>query len=67
MANGRVEMAVREVKSQCRTFRILADRNTSVRIADNSPLLRWLPSFAAQVMNEMRTGEDGKNERTETN
>ena len=59
-ANGRVEMAVREVKRQCRTLRISAEQNTSVRIADDSPLLSWLPRFAAQVMNKMRIGKDGK-------
>ena len=48
MANGRVEMAVREVKRQCRT-RISAEQNTSVRSAD-----------AAQVMNKMRIDKDGK-------
>ena len=56
MANSRVEMAVREVKRQCRTLRISAEHNTGVRIADAS----WLPRFAAQVMNKMRTGKDGK-------
>ena len=60
MANGRVEMAVRELKGQCRTLRISAEQNTSVRIADGSPLLSWLPRFAAQVMNNMRIGKDGK-------
>ena len=58
MANGRVEMAVREVKRHCRTLRISAEQNTSVRIADDSPLLSWLPRLAAQVMNKMRIGED---------
>ena len=58
MANGRVEMAVREVKRQCRTLRISAEQNTSVRIADDSPLQSWLPRFAAQVMNKIRTGKD---------
>ena len=60
MANGRVEMAVREVKRQCRTLRISAEQNTCVRIADDSSLLSWLPRFAAQVMNKMRSGKDGK-------
>ena len=49
MANGHVEIAVREVKRQCRTFRISAAQNTGVRIADDSPLLSWLFRFAAQV------------------
>ena len=60
MANGRVEMAVREVKRQCRTLRISAEQNKSVRIADDSPLLSWLPRLVAHVMNKMRIGKDGK-------
>ena len=60
MANGRVEMAVREVKRQCRTLRISAEPNTSVRIADDRPLLSWLPRFAEHVMNKMRIGKDRK-------
>ena len=60
MANGRVEMAGREVKRQCRTRRISTEQNICVRIADDSPLLSWLPRFAAQVMNKMRIGKDGK-------
>ena len=51
MANGRVEMAVSEVKRQCITLRI-AEQNTSVRIAEESPLRSWLLRFAAQVMNK---------------
>ena len=58
MSNRRVEMAVREVKRQCRTPRISTEQNTSVRILDDSPLLSWLPRFAAQVMNNMRIGKD---------
>ena len=60
MASGRVEMAVREVKRQCRTLRLSAEPNTNVRISDDSPLVSWLPRFAAQVMNKMRIGKDGK-------
>ena len=60
LADGRVEMAVRGVKRQCRTLRISAEQNTSVRITYDSPLLSWLPRFAAQVMNKMRIGKDGK-------
>ena len=60
MANGRVDVVVREVKRQCRAFRISAEQNTSVRISDDSPSLSWLPRFAAQVMNKMRFGKDVK-------
>ena len=60
MANGHVELAVREVKRQCRTLRISAEHTTGVRIADDSPLLSWLPRFAAQVMINMSIGKDGK-------
>ena len=48
MANGRVEMAVREVERQCRTLRIFAQLNTNVCSADDSPSLGWLPRFAAK-------------------
>ena len=37
MANGRVEMAVREVTRQCRTLRVSAEHNAGVRIANDSP------------------------------
>ena len=60
MANGRVEMAVREVKRQCSSLRSSAGHNTGVRIADDSPLLSWRPRFAAQVMNKIRISKDGK-------
>ena len=60
MANGRVEMAEGEVKRQCRTLRISAEQKTSVRVADGSPSLSWVPRFAAQVMNKMTIGKDGK-------
>ena len=62
MANGRVEMAVREVKRQCRTLRIFDEQSTSVRIADDSPLLSWLPRLAAQVMNKIEDRQRRKHE-----
>ena len=58
MSTGRMEIAVREVKRQCRPLRVSAEQNTSVRIADDSPSLSWLPRFAVQVMNKMRIGKD---------
>ena len=60
MGNGRVEMAVREVKRQCRTLGISAEHNTDARIAHDRPLLSWLVRFAAHVMNKMRIGKEGK-------
>ena len=60
MANGRVEMAVREVKRQCRTLKVSFEHNAGVRIAYDSPLRSWLLRFAAQVMNKMRIGKGGK-------
>ena len=60
MANGRVEMAVREVKRQCKTLRISAEQNTSVRIADDRPLLSCLHRSAAQVVITLIIGKDGK-------
>ena len=62
MANGRVEMAVlRSEKRQCGTPRIFRCTKTPVYVSQmDSPLLSWLPRFAAQVMNKMRIGKDGK-------
>ena len=57
-------MALWKVKRQRRALRILAEQNTSVRIADGSQLLSWLFCFAAQVVNKMRIGKD-ENERIE--
>ena len=47
MAIGRVEMAVREVKRQCRTLRMSLEHDTGVRIEDDSPLLSWLLRFCS--------------------
>ena len=60
MANGRAEMAVRDVKRQCRNLRNSAEYNTGVRIADDRPFLSRLPRSATQVMNKMRIGKNGK-------
>ena len=60
MANGRVEMAVREVTRQCRALRISTEQQTSLRIADDSPPLSWLPRYAAHVVNKMRSGRDAE-------
>ena len=49
MANGRVEMVDTEVERQCRSLRISAEHNTSVRIAGDSPLLSWLPRFLQRI------------------
>ena len=61
MANGRVETAVREVKRQCRTLRMSAEQQISVRVEDDSPLLSSLPHVvAAQVVNAMRIRKHGR-------
>ena len=59
-AIGRVQIAVRELKRQCRSLRISDEQNTSVRNADDSPLFSWLPRFATQGKNNVRVGKDGK-------
>ena len=51
-----VEVAVRETKRQCRILRMYAEHNTSVRITDDISLLNWIPHFAMQFLNKMRTG-----------
>ena len=66
MANGGAEMAVREVKIQCKTSRVSAEQNTSVHIADGSPSLSWLP-FCGTRHEQNETWSRWKNERTESN
>ena len=57
MANGRLEMAVREVKRQCK----IPLNITQVCVSQMTVrYLSWLPRFAAQVMNKLRIGKDGK-------
>ena len=51
-----VEVVVREMKRQCRTLRISVEHNTSARITDDISLLNWIPHFAMQLLNKMRTG-----------
>ena len=66
MANGRVEMAVRGVKRQCRTLRISAEQQKSVRIAADGPLLGRLLRFAARVMNTKGIGQEKTSELRRT-
>ena len=56
MIHSCVEVAVREMKRQCKILRISAEHNTIVRITDDISLLNWIPHFAMQCLNKMRTG-----------
>ena len=56
MIHSCVEVAVREMKRPDRILRISAEHNTSVRITDDISLLNWIPHFAMQCLNKMRTG-----------
>ena len=56
MTHSCVEGFVREMNRRCRTLRISAEHNTSVRITDDSPFLDWIPHFAMQFLHKMRTG-----------
>ena len=44
------------MKRQCRIHRISAEHDTSVSITDDISLLNWIPHFAMQFLNNMRTG-----------
>ena len=56
MIQSGVEVAVSETKRQYRILRSSAEHNTSVRITDEVSLLNWIPHFAVQLLNKMRTG-----------
>ena len=49
-----VEVVVREMKNNGEFSGLLL--NTSVRITDDIPLLNWIPHFAMQLLNKIRTG-----------
>ena len=56
---------MRKVKRQCRTFKISAERNTSARITDDIPLLKWILHSAIQFLNKIRTGRRWRQSMTQ--
>ena len=59
-ANGMAESAVRELKRQMRVLRLATEDKLGKRIADDSPILAWLPRYSAAILNNDRVGADGK-------
>ena len=51
-----VDVVVREMTRQYRILRISGEHNTIVRITDDTSLLNWIPHFAMQFLNKMRSG-----------
>ena len=51
MANGRAEMAVREVKRQCRTLRISDEKKNKCAYRRSQSITQLALRSAAQVMN----------------
>ena len=56
MVHSCVEAVVIEIKRHCRILATSAEPDTSVRITDDTSLFNWIPHFAVQFLNKMRTG-----------
>ena len=56
MIRSCVEVAMRDMKRQRKILRTSAEPNTSVRVTDDTSFLNWIPHFAVQFLNKMRTG-----------
>lgn len=59
-ANGDIENAVREVKRMMRTTRSSLEEKLGKKLADNDPLLTWMPRYCADLITRYRRGPDGK-------
>ena len=53
MIHSCVEVAVREMKRQCRILKFYAEHNTSARITSDISLLHWIPHYAVHFLNKM--------------
>jgi hypothetical protein len=58
--NGEIESAVRELKRQMRAIRMQLEQNLGRQLANDDPILSWIPTFAADTMAMYRRGRDGK-------
>ena len=58
--NGEIESAVRELKRQMRAVRMSLEGRLGRALADDDPLLMWIPTFAGDCIAFHRRGADGK-------
>ena len=58
-ANGDAECAVREIKRQVRVLWYALEEHMGGLIKGGHPILRWLPTAAADAISRCRVGRDG--------
>ena len=58
--NGEIESGVRELKRQMRAVRMSLEGRLGRALADDDPLLMWIPTFAGDCIAFHRRGADGK-------
>ena len=59
-ANGEAEVAVRELKRQCRAIKFVFEERSGKHLPKGHPLLSWIPRHAANVLSRYRRGDDGR-------
>ena len=59
-ANGSIESAVRQLKSQMRALRLGLERRLGKVLAEDDPVLCWIATFAGDIIARYRKGSDGK-------
>ena len=59
-ANGDIESAVRTLKAQMRATRFGLESRLGRQLAQDDPILVWIPTFAGDTIARFRKGPDGK-------
>ncbi|CAK0860922.1 unnamed protein product [Prorocentrum cordatum] len=59
-ANGAAENAVKVIKGVVRTVLVSAQAKWKQRLPFGHPLMLWAPTYAAQMLNRFKIGDDGK-------
>ena len=59
-ANGHAESSVKQVKGQMRSIRLSLEQKLGIKLAEDHPLLQWIPMFAGDAISRHRRGPDGK-------
>ena len=59
-SNGTVERAVRTITTQIRIMRLALQSRVGFNFSSLHPVTVWLVNHAADVINKIRVGQDGK-------
>ncbi|CAK0837809.1 unnamed protein product, partial [Prorocentrum cordatum] len=59
-ANGAAENAVKVIEGVVRTVLVSAQAKWKQRLPFGHPLMLWAPTYAAQMLNRFKIGDDGK-------